>query len=129
MGIGFAIPVNTARRIVPDLITIGHVNRGWIDFYPVQLDPNIVRYGKLPVDRGILVSKVERGSNAYKAGIRGGDTGNPVQYGKSIIYFGGDIIVKVDGFDIATLADLFSALEDNKPGIPWKWSLSGEKGR
>ncbi len=116
VGIGFAIPVNTARRVVPDLISIGHVNRGWIDFYPVQLDQNIVRYGKLPVDKGILVSKVEKDSNAYKAGIRGGDTRNPVQYGKSIIYFGGDIIVKVDGYDIATLSDLFSALEDNKPG-------------
>ena len=116
VGIGFAIPVNTARRVVPDLITLGHVNRGWIDFYPVQLDPNIVRYGKLSVDRGILVSKVERGSNADKAGIKGGDTDNPVQYGKSIIYFGGDVIVKVDGFETSTLADLFSALEDNKPG-------------
>lgn len=116
VGIGFAIPVDTARRVVPDLITLGHVNRGWIDFYPVQLDPNIVRYGKLSVDRGILVSKVERGSNADKAGIKGGDTDNPVQYGKSIIYFGGDIIVKVDGFETSTLADLFSALEDNKPG-------------
>ena len=116
VGIGFAIPVNTARRIVPDLINIGHVNRGWIEFYPVQLDPNIVRYGKLSVDRGILVSKVEKGSNAYKAGIRGGNLNKPVQYGKSIIYFGGDIIVKVDGFETSTIADLFSALEDNKPG-------------
>ncbi|RKX93982.1 MAG: peptidase S1 [Spirochaetes bacterium] len=116
VGIGFAIPVNTARRVAPDLITLGHVNRGWIDFYPVQLDPNIVRYGKLSVDRGILVSKVGRGTNADKAGIKGGDTDNPVQYGKSIIYFGGDVIVKVDGFETATLADLFSALEDNKPG-------------
>ncbi len=116
VGIGFAIPVNTARRVVPDLISYGHVNRGWIDFFPVQLDPNIVRYGKLPVKKGILVSKVERNSNAAKAGIRGGDISNPVQYGKSIIYFGGDIIVKVDGIDTATLADLFSALEDNKPG-------------
>lgn len=116
VGIGFAIPVNTARRVVPDLISYGHVNRGWIDFFPVQLDPNIVRYGKLPVKKGILVSKVERNSNAAKAGIRGGDISNPVQYGKSIIYFGGDIIIKVDGIDTATLADLFSALEDNKPG-------------
>ncbi len=116
VGIGFAIPVNTARRVVPDLIAYGHVNRGWIDFYPVQLDQNIVRYGKLSVKKGILVSRVAKNSNAAKAGIRGGDIHNPVQYGKSIIYFGGDIIIKVDGVKTATLADLFSALEDNKPG-------------
>lgn len=116
VGIGFAIPVKTARRVVPDLIAYGHVNRGWIDFYPVQLDQNIVRYGKLSVNKGILVSKVEKNSNAAKAGIRGGDINNPVQYGKSIIYFGGDIITQVDGVPTATLSDLFSALEDNKPG-------------
>lgn len=116
VGIGFAVPVDTARRVVPDLISFGHVNRGWIDIYPVQLEPNIVRYGKLSVPNGILVSKLEKGSNAFVAGIRGGNTDKPVQYGRSIIYFGGDIIVGVDGVEVNTLEDLFSALEDNKPG-------------
>ncbi len=116
VGIGFAVPVDTARRVVPDLISYGHVNRGWIDIYPVQLEPNIVRYGKLSVSKGILVSKLENNSNASAAGIRGGNTDKPVQYGRSIIYFGGDIIVNVDGLEVNTLEDLFSALEDNKPG-------------
>ncbi len=116
VGIGFAVPVDTARRVVPDLISFGHVNRGWIDIYPVQLEPNIVRYGKLSVSNGILISKVEDGSNADIAGIRGGNSDKPVQYGRSVIYFGGDIIVGVDGLEVNTLEDLFSALEDNKPG-------------
>ena len=116
VGIGFAVPVDTARRVVPDLIRYGHVNRGWIDIYPVQLEPNIVRYGKLSVSNGILVSKLEKGSNAAVAGIRGGNPDKPVQYGRSIIYFGGDIIVNIDGLEVNTLEDLFSALEDNKPG-------------
>ncbi len=116
VGIGFAAPVDTARRVVPDLITYGHVNRGWIDFSPVQLEPNIVRYGKLSVSKGLLVSKLSKDSNAAKAGIRGGNTDIPVQYGRSIIYFGGDIITNIDGLEINTLADLFTALEDNKPG-------------
>ena len=116
VGIGFAVPVDTARRVVPDLISYGHVNRGWIDIYPVQLEPNIVRYGKLSVSKGILVSKLENDSNAAAAGIRGGNSDKPVQYGRSIIYFGGDIIVNIDGLEVNTLEDLFGALEDNKPG-------------
>ena len=51
VGIGFATPVDTARRVVPDLIEFGIVRRGWIDIVPVQLDQNIVRYGKIPVEK------------------------------------------------------------------------------
>ena len=83
---------------------------------PVQLEPSIVRYGDLPVNKGIMISKVARGENADEAGLRCGDQSNPVRYGRSIIYFGGDIIVEVDGMKVASLSDLFSALEDNEPG-------------
>lgn len=116
VGIGFAIPIDTARRIVPELVKYGEVRRGWIDIVPVQLDANIVAYAKLPVSKGVLVSKVVRGGNADRVGIRGGDTSRPVRYGRSIIYLGGDIIVAVDGAPVTSIADLFSALEDTKPG-------------
>ncbi len=116
VGIGFATPVDTAMRVVPDLIEYGIVRRGWIDIVPVQLDQNIVRYGKLPVEKGILVSKLIRGGVAEKAGIRGGDQDNPVRYGRSVLYLGGDIIVEVDGEETDTISDLLGALEDNRPG-------------
>ena len=116
VGIGFAVPVDTARRVVPQLIEYGKVQRGWIEVVPVQLEPSIVRYGKLSISKGVMVSKVVPGSTADTAGIRGGDQSNPVRYGNSIIYFGGDIITGVDGMEVATLSDLFSALEDNQPG-------------
>ena len=116
VGIGFAVPVDTARRIVPELIQFGMVKRGWIDIVPVQLDRNIVRYGKLSVSEGVLVSKVLQGGNAEKAGIAGGRLDEPVRYGRYTIYLGGDIIIEVDGDTIATLSDLFNALEDNAPG-------------
>ena len=116
VGIGFAVPVDTARRIVPELIKYGTVRRGWIDIVPIQLDANIVRYGNIPVSKGILVSKLIRGGNAEKAGIRGGDQQNPVRYGRSILYFGGDIITEIDGMKVETIADLLGALEDNAPG-------------
>ena len=114
VGIGFAVPVDTAKRVVPDLLRYGKVQRGWIDIVPVQLFPALVRYADLKVSEGILVSEVEPGSNAEQAGLKAGT--QAVRYGRSIINLGGDIIVEVDRTPIATLMDLLGALEDNKPG-------------
>lgn len=116
VGIGFAVPIDTAKRVVPDLIKYGKVQRGWIDFTPVQLFPALVRYAKLPVTGGILVSEVEKGSNAAKAGLAAGNPREGVRYGRSIIYLGGDIIIEVDKMPVTSLYDLLGALEDNKPG-------------
>jgi S1-C subfamily serine protease len=114
VGIGFAVPVDTARRVLPDLIEYGRVRRGWIDIEPVQLFPALVRYAGLPVDKGVLVSRVAPGSPAERSGLRGGD--REVRYGRSIIRLGGDIIVGVDGLPVGGLMDLLSALEDDRPG-------------
>jgi S1-C subfamily serine protease len=114
VGIGFAIPVNTAKRVVSELIQYGKVRRGWIDASVVQLFPSLVNYARLPVSSGLLVSRVKQGGLVEKAGIRAGT--EPVRYGSSVIYLGGDIITKVDGVTVGALADLYSALEDNKPG-------------
>jgi S1-C subfamily serine protease len=114
VGIGFAVPVNTAKRVVAELIAYGKVRRGWIDASVVQLFPALVRYAKLPVSSGLLVSRTKRNGFAEQAGIRQGS--EPVRYGSSVIYLGGDIITAVDGMKIESLADLYSALEDNKPG-------------
>ncbi len=119
VGIGFAVPVDTAKRIVPDLIANGKVRRGWIDVQGIQLFPDLVDYMKqngykAPVEKGLLVSQVPRGGNAEKAGLHGG--GTPVRYGSAVFNLGGDIIVSVDGMEVASVADLHAALEDNKPG-------------
>lgn len=114
VGIGFAVPVNTAKRVVAELIQYGRVRRGWIDASVVQLFPALVNYAKFPVSSGLLISRTKRGGYAERAGIRGGS--EPVRYGSSVIYLGGDIITAVDGMKVARLADLYSALEDNKPG-------------
>ena len=114
VGIGFAVSVDTARRVVPDLIRYGAVQRGWIDIVPVQLFPELVRYADLPVPEGILISRLIDGGNAEKAGLRGGR--KAVRYGRSTIYLGGDIIVEIDGMPVERLVDLYGALEDNKPG-------------
>jgi S1-C subfamily serine protease len=114
VGIGFAVPINTAKRVVAEIIEYGKVRRGWIDATVVQIFPSLVRYAKLPVSAGLLVSRTRRNGLAERAGLRQG--ADPVQYGRSVIYLGGDIITSVDGMKTSALADLYSALEDNKPG-------------
>lgn len=114
VGIGFAVPVNTAKRVIPDLIAHGKVNRGWIDMEFITLFPKLVEYAKLPVSRGILVSRVERGSNADKAGLKGGT--DQVRYRNSSFYLGGDIITGINGNAISSVADVYSALENTRPG-------------
>jgi len=114
VGIGFAVPANTARRVVNEIMLYGKVRRGWIDATVVQIFPSLVRYAKLPVNSGLLVSRTRKGGLAEKAGMRQG--AEPVQYGRSVIYLGGDIITSVNGFKIDSLADLYASLEACKPG-------------
>jgi len=114
VGIGFAVPVNTAKRVVTEIMQYGRVRRGWIDATVVQIFPSLVRYARLPVNTGMLVSRTKTGGLAEKAGIRQGS--EPVQYGRSVIYLGGDIITSVNGVKTDTLADLYSSLEASRPG-------------
>lgn len=116
VGVGFAVPINTVRRVLPDLLEFGQVNRGWIDINPIQLFPELVSYADLPVERGILISRIDSGGEAAEAGLRGGSRNNAVRYGNTIIYLGGDIIVEIDGTPTYTIAHLYEALEDNRPG-------------
>ena len=114
VGIGFAVPIDTAKRVVAELIAYGKVRRGWIDASLVQIFPALVRYAKLPTSSGLLVSRTRRNGFADRAGLRQGT--EPVRAGSGVIYLGGDIITGADGLRVNTLADLYAALEDNKPG-------------
>jgi S1-C subfamily serine protease len=114
VGIGLAIPVNTAKRVVAELLQHGKVRRGWIDATMIQLFPALVNYAKLPVEKGLLVSRVQRGGLAEKAGIKQGT--EAARYGSQTIYLGGDVITKVNSVRIESLADLYSSLEEKKPG-------------
>ncbi|MBP7095651.1 MAG: trypsin-like peptidase domain-containing protein [Spirochaetia bacterium] len=119
VGIGFAVPVDTAKRVVPDLIKYGMVRRGAVEATFVQLFPELVAYMQEKgmasgAEKGLLVSQLEKGGNAEKAGLRAGSSA--VRYGRSVFYVGGDIIVAVDGLKVESIADLYAALEDNKPG-------------
>ena len=116
-GVGFAIPVSTARRVVADLLKYGKVNRGVMMLSLIQNTSRIAGYAGYGISGGMIVSRVRDGSEAAKAGIRGGT--KAVQYGTfnpQTIYLGGDIITAIDKISVSKLADYYSALEDKKPG-------------
>jgi len=113
-GVGFAVPVNIAKKVVTELIQYGKVRRGDIDANLVLLTPQLVRYAKLPVSNGVLVSRVKQNGQAEKAGLRPGS--ERVQSGRSIFYLGGDIITAINSQKISTWADYYSALDSSKPG-------------
>lgn len=117
-GIGFAVPVDTARRVVSDLIQYGKVRRGIIDASLVQLNKSIAQYAKLAIDTGLLVSTIGTNGPASRGGLRAGT--EAVRYGSrrnyTTIYLGGDIIVGIDGVKVSTLADYYSVLESKRPG-------------
>ena len=113
-GLGFAVPSETAVRVVSDLLKYGKVQRGYIDAKIVQLNSRIIQYAGIDVNSGILISEVAKGGNAEKAGLKGGN--ESVRYGQSIFNIGGDVITKIDNILIGTLADYYSALESKKPG-------------
>jgi S1-C subfamily serine protease len=107
-NIGFAIPVETLRRELPELIRTGKVARPWHGLYGQMVTPVILQLLGAPpmaalVTRGFLVETVEPGSAADKAGIRGGTL--PVQWGMQEMILGGDIIVQVNGTEIQSLED------------------------
>ncbi len=117
-GVGFAVPINTAKRVVADILKYGKVLRGSIDAELVQISSKLARYADLPVSYGLLVSQVKRGSNASKADLKGGTEAVRSGYGRysSVFYIGGDIITEIAGEKIKSLTDYYSVLEDKKPG-------------
>jgi S1-C subfamily serine protease len=115
VGIGFAIPVNLAKRFVPDLIAHGRVIRPWlgVEFLPVPVSQIAGDLG-LPVDSGLMVSQVYEAQSADRAGVRGGST--PVRVGGRVFYLGGDIITSLDGEKINSLDDVQRVLNRHQPG-------------
>jgi len=113
-GVGFAIPVNTAKPIADELIAYGVIKRGAIDIQGIDLFPQLVDYFNLPVQKGVLVNVA--GASAQSAGIRGGDKNRAVRAGRQVIYGGGDIIMEINGMPITQMTDVYSALADTKPG-------------
>jgi len=94
-GIGFAIPINKARRIIEDLIAYGEVIEAWVGVWVQQLDSSLTRYYNLPKKQGVMISTVDSDSPARKAGLRAGD-----------------VILAIDGRKIVSVEDYQARLQN-----------------
>jgi len=113
-GIGFAIPINTAKLIANDLITEGRVRRAYLGVSTLELTSWLAEALDLPVQEGLLVEQTTRGGPAAAAGIHGGD--RRVQSGMRTLMIGGDVIIGVDGQKVANQFDMDVLLNRKRPG-------------
>jgi S1-C subfamily serine protease len=111
VGIGFAVPINTAKKIVPQLKEKGKVDRAYLGVTTTTVTEQLAEDLNLPVEEGALVQDVVDDGPADDAGLRAGRT----EIGQGL-RVGGDIIVEVDGQEIARNSDVADAILDNKPG-------------
>ena len=114
IGIGFAIPANTIRRVATELIHHGYVLRPWFGVDGYALNKELSSALHLPVSDGILVIKVFRGSSADNAGIRGAN--EAVLFYLQRLLIGGDIITEIDGHPVTSVEELELMLEGKHPG-------------
>ena len=114
VGVGFAVPINTAKQMIPELINRGYIARPYLGIAGHEIVPALVQALRLPVKEGIMVVEVTPGSPAQRAGIRGGD--RAVQVGNMIVRVGGDIITEVDQVKVRTFEELSDFIDAKQPG-------------
>ncbi len=112
VGIGFAVPVNTAKRLLPQLIARGRASHPWLGISGMDITPDLARTLNLPAQEGVIIARVTLGSPAERAGLRGAQ--RRVRVRNYIFAIGGDIIQALDGEKIATVDDLTGFLDENK---------------
>jgi S1-C subfamily serine protease len=113
-GIGFAIPINTAKAVLNDLMTLGRVRRPALGVRTVPVSPELADEIGLPVDYGLLVIGVVPGSSADQAGLKAGT--ERAYLGNIPIMLGGDLIVAIDGEKIQDQDDLTQTMNNHRAG-------------
>jgi S1-C subfamily serine protease len=113
-GIGFAIPINSAKLIANDLMSGGRVRRAYLGVQTVPVSGWLAEALDLPVQDGLLVEQATKGGPAAAAGIHGGD--RAAQAGMRRIMIGGDVIVALDGQKVGTQFDMNVLLNRKRPG-------------
>ncbi len=113
-SIAFAVPSNTVKRVVDDLVESGKVEYEWLGVTGTDIDKTVADIVSLPTDEGVLVADVVDGSPADEAGLEGGD--QEVTINGYTYPLGGDVIVKFDGKKVETMRELADLVGEHKPG-------------
>ena len=113
-GIGFAIPINTAKAVLDDFAKYGRVRRPTLDIVTLPIGPDVAEQIGLPADYGILIERVLPGGAAEHAGLKGGT--QRAYQGNEPVMLGGDLIIMMDGQDITSPQDLSAAMNSHRAG-------------
>jgi S1-C subfamily serine protease len=114
VGIGFAVPINTAKQISQQLIDNGEVKHAFLGISGTDLTSDVAKVLNLNVDQGAIVQSVVPDSPAAKAGIQAGDA--TVTVNGQRIKAGGDVIVAADGQPVDSMSDVIAAVDAKQPG-------------
>jgi S1-C subfamily serine protease len=113
-NIGFAVPINLVKALLPSLISQGHVVRPWLGFHGQLIDDTLPKLFRLPLVPGFMVEVVEPGSPADKAGLKGGEL--EVSIAGQEFLMGGDIITKINGVALTEPDKVIESLREVKVG-------------
>jgi S1-C subfamily serine protease len=114
VGIGFAVPINTVKEVVSQIIESGKVEHAYMGIEMQTIDEGLTDHVRLPADSGVLVSRVVPGSPAAEAGVKAGSR-NVVFDGESYV-LGGDIITEIDGQPVESAEEVRAVVDDKEPG-------------
>src|SRR6202046_4626249 len=124
-GIGFAIPINTAKAVLNDLMTLGRVRRPALGVRTIPISPELAEEIGLPVDYGLLIIQVTPGGSADLAGLHGGS--ERAYLGNTPIMLGGDLIVAIDGQKVQDEQDLSQMMDSHRAGDTVKVTIYRNK--
>jgi S1-C subfamily serine protease len=126
-GIGFAIPINTAKAVLNDLLTLGRVRRPALGVVTLPISPDIAGDLGLASDYGLLIIRVVPGGAAERAGLKGGT--ERAYLGNTPIMIGGDLIVAIDGQDVQDQQELSRIMNNHRAGDSVKITIYRAKRR
>ena len=113
-GVGFAIPINTARAVLEDFSKYGYVRRPTLAITPLEIGPSLADQIGLPADYGVLIQRVLPGGAAERAGLKGGT--ERAYLGNTPVMLGGDFIIAIDGQEITSMQDISAVMTSHKAG-------------
>jgi len=113
VGIGFAVPAATVKRVVSALVASGRYDHPWLGFNAYEINTELAQALQLPVEKGLLIAQLQPGGAAERAGVRGAQAQEALRGGGTLLT-GGDILTAIDGHPVNTRDQMTIYLENNK---------------